>query len=183
MSSIHFCRAFFQHLWCAGIGCAPGGAARTVGMLATVIVLGAVGTGLRAADAASEDDPIPSNVSIDTSSLGNRPVTLVRILQEVEKQTDFRFVYVASDLPLKTTLLLESGNTVPLDRLLKDITVMLDVVFQRYGKIIVALPRWTSRQADAAARDRDASPVTTIIALKGRPFLSATPQLNRRFDS
>lgn len=182
MSFIHLYFAILQRLLRVSIGYVLCEAAYKIGIFSAVIGWELFGASLHAKEEIYADSLIPP-LAIDVSSLGKHPVTLIMILQAIERQSGFCFVYVASDLPIKTTLLLETSSSTSLDKLLRNMTLMLDITFQRFGKIIVVRPRWISNKGSTSVMDFIIlqSTATTSTELQSHASTILLPY--RRFDS
>ncbi|XAE54986.1 hypothetical protein OH491_18835 [Termitidicoccus mucosus] len=75
--------------------------------------------------------------TIDISDFRLRQVALSEIFSTIEKQTDLRFIYVASQLPLDATMSFESGDYITLARLFTAISAMVDITLLRHEKKII----------------------------------------------
>ncbi|RRJ96957.1 hypothetical protein Ga0100231_024720 [Opitutaceae bacterium TAV4] len=87
------------------------------------------------------DDTL-ARITVNVASIKTKPATLPEIFSLVEQQTGFKFVYLATQLPLDTTLALESRETVTLARLFTDVSSMVGVVFIRHNRKIVVRVQW-----------------------------------------
>ncbi|AHF93386.1 hypothetical protein OPIT5_27440 [Opitutaceae bacterium TAV5] len=87
-------------------------------------------------------DPVLVRTPVSVAAIKMKPATLPEIFSLVEQQTGLKFVYLATQLPLKTTMELESRETVTLARLFTDVSSMVGVVFVRHNRKIVVRVQW-----------------------------------------
>lgn len=94
-----------------------------------------------------------------TLDLEQEQLTLGELLAAIEKQTDFRFVYVKSEVPLAAPIRVTSGRAVPLPRVLAAARDQAAVAFQRSGYQIAVRPNRgsTSPTGVIVGRVRDAA--------------------------
>ncbi|GEM_PF-5521394 len=78
---------------------------------------------------------------INTSSINSKGLSMEAILNIVEGQTQYRFVYVSTRIPIDGKMVIEPGSTESLAQLFSNISSLSNVIFQRHGlKIIVRTP-------------------------------------------
>ncbi|AHF90317.1 hypothetical protein OPIT5_08975 [Opitutaceae bacterium TAV5] len=87
------------------------------------------------------NDTVLARTVVSIEVFRDRQAALGEIFPLVEKQTGLQFVYVASQLPLDTTMSFESGDKITLARLFTIISALTDVVFFRHETKIVVRTR------------------------------------------
>jgi hypothetical protein len=79
---------------------------------------------------------------INTSSINGQGLSLEAILNLVESQTHYRFVYVSTRIPIDGKMVIEPGSTESLAQLFSNLSSLANVIFQRHGsKIVVRAPQ------------------------------------------
>jgi hypothetical protein len=92
-------------------------------------------------------DKVLADAKINTASLHGKSVKLSDVFPLVESQTDFRFFYVADRIPLKGEMTFEGATVMSLAALFSRISLIANVVFERYDQTIIvrrAVPKSTS---------------------------------------